>query len=100
MPMIIKGQDIMPGLPYMRAYTEYIGFTRTIAGTNQNSGCCSFVGNVPAAHLMIAIKRGERNVFGRKVQFIGAKGIVIKCAAFLGSSQCFNNIHGNGKENA
>src|SRR5579885_2984807 len=65
MPMIIKGQDIMPGLSERSAHTEYIGFTRAIAGTNQNSGCCSFAGNVPAAYLMIAIKRGESHIFGR-----------------------------------
>src|SRR5579884_2706520 len=100
MPVILKYQDVMAGLPEMRGDAEYIGHAAAIARTNQDCGGRFLVGNIPASYLMISTERGERNDFGRQTEFIWTERIAIKWSASFRTGERFYKIDRYTKQNS
>src|SRR5579875_2798385 len=78
MPIIFKGQDIVPGLPEKIGDAQRIRFTAAITRTNEQR-CSSFgIENKPATHHMFAVARRKYHRFGRQIKLKGSKGIIAK----------------------
>src|SRR5713226_7002810 len=89
----------MSSLPQMSTYTQEIGFGSAISRTHYNGGGRLWMRNKPATDLVGSMERGECYRFSRKVQFIGAKRIIIKKSTFLWAYNGLYYIEGYGKDN-
>src|SRR5579859_8008592 len=97
MPIIIKDQDIMAIVPKLLANPKEIRLTRTIAGAYEDRCRCFWMRGKPAAYLVIAFNRWKCNIFSGKIEFIRAKGILIKHTSLVRACHLLYNIQSYSK---
>src|SRR5437764_12458734 len=83
----------MACFPQLCTYTQDIGFTRAIPGTDENGRRRLGMRNEPATYQVVSLQRGKSYILSRKVKFKGAISIFIIKVAFLrGVHNCLYHI--------